>query len=250
MSGKYIVKVSKERWERAQEWEREVWLTTQKMRAKYGKNIIWKLLALLGLKPKYRGDDWNYWWKKQFHDYDFLPEIVENAIELGCGPYTNFRLIFEQCTPKHLFLSDPLIRTYVNFKLTFVSEMYRKGLCLIDDHPIEELPFAPVYFNLTVMINVLDHVQDAELCMKNAISITSPGGFLLLSQDLTNEEDMRKIEGTEGEVGHPNKLNHNWLDGFLVGIFEPIIYEILPRELGRAPDAHYGTYIFAGRKSK
>ncbi len=245
---KYIIKISRERWEMAQEWEREHWVKTQKMRAKYGKNIIWKFIALLGLKSKYRGDDWNYWWKRQFNDYNFLPEVIENAIELGCGPYTNFRLIIERCVPKHLFLSDPLIRTYVNFKQTFVSEMYRKGLCIIDDQTIEEFPFAPDYFDLCVMINVLDHVQDAELCMKNAINITKPGGILIIGQDLTDEEDMHRIEGAEGEVGHPIKIGHDWLDKFIKRKFESLIYKILPREEGRAPIAHYGTYIFAGKK--
>jgi len=65
------------------------------MRAKYGKNIIWKILALSKLKPKYKGDDWNYWWRKVFDNYKFLPTHVNNAIELGCGPYTNARLVLE-----------------------------------------------------------------------------------------------------------------------------------------------------------
>jgi len=186
----YITKVTSNRWKEALEWERAGWVAKERKNAKCCRNIIWELLSVVGLKPKYRGDDWNHWWKKQFRNYDFLPSGVENAIELGCGPYTNVRLMIETITPRHLVLSDPLIRTYVNFRLSFVSQMYRKGLCIIDDHPIEKCAFAPDYFDVTVMINVLDHVQDAELCMMNARNIVKPGGILIIGQDLTNEVDM------------------------------------------------------------
>jgi len=241
-------KVNRHRWEQAQSWERDHWILAQKARSKWGKDYIWRILAFLRIKPKYRGDDWNYWWKKQFNNYEFLPDKVENAIELGCGPYTNMRLIIEKCMPKHIFLSDPLIRTYVNFSQTFVAYMYKEGKCIIDDHPIEECPFADNYFDLTVMINVLDHVMDAELCITKAIAITKPGGILLIGQDLTNEEDIERKKGEQEDVGHPIKIDHEFLNSFLEKKFEPILYKILPREEGRNPQAHYGTFIFAGRK--
>lgn len=245
---KIRTKVTKERWQKAQDWEKNFWIFTQKQRAKYGKNAIWKILALIGLKSKYRGDDWNEWWREQFDNYGFLPEKVNNAVELGCGPYTNFRLINEKCSPKHLFLSDPLIKTYINFKQTFVSEMFLKGGCLIDDHPIEEGPFASNYFDLTVMINVLDHVCDATLCVKNAIRITKPAGILIIGQDLTDDDDWEKIANKPEDIGHPIKVNHKWLDDLLLTDFEVIRQKILPRESGRNPKHHYGTYLFAGRK--
>src|SRR5262249_17473870 len=153
------------------------------------KNYVWRLLAAFGLVPKHRGEDWNAWWKSQFDDYAFLPASVNNALEVGCGPYTNMRLIMERCQPGHIVLSDPLIRTYVHFKLPFVAESYRKALCMLDDHLLEELPFANNYFALAVMINVLDHVQDARQCMKNLLRVTRPGGFVIIGQELSNDED-------------------------------------------------------------
>src|SRR5437660_4560151 len=160
-------KVDRDRWLQAQQWERQHWVRTQKERARYCKNYIWRLLRLSGAVAKYRGDDWNLWWKNQFNEYRFLPKVVHNALELGCGPYTNVRLMLERCRFEHLYLSDPLIRTYVKFKLTFVADMYKSAECVLDDHPAEELPFASNYFDLVVMINVLDHVQNASLCMDN-----------------------------------------------------------------------------------
>ena len=177
------------------------------MMGKYGKNVVWKALTALKVKEKYRGNDWNDWWKTQFNDYGFLPAEMDNMVELGCGPYTNTRLILEKTSPKHLVLSDPLIRTYVNFDNAFVAGMYREGFCTIDDHPIEECPFAENYFDLSVMINVLDHVKDADLCMKNAMKIIKPGGIFIFGQDLTNDEDMRKRQGKPEDVGHPIYLD-------------------------------------------
>ena len=241
-------KVTPERWEAAQQWEREHWVGAQNARARFFKNYIWRTLSAMGIVSKYHGDDWNSWWKGQFGDYSFLPTVVHNALEVGCGPYTNVRLMLDRCKFDHLYLSDPLIRTYVNFKLTFVSERYRKADCMLDDHPLEELPFADNYFDLVVMINVLDHVQDAGECMRNLIRVIKPGGILILGQDLTNEQDLIALKTDAGAVGHPIKLDAEWFHPFFEGKFTPIIHKVLSREQGRAPDYHYGDLIFAGRK--
>ncbi len=241
-------KVTSERWRAAQQWERQHWVGAQKMRARLFKNYIWRLLSVAGIVSKYRGDDWNLWWANQFDDYRFLPRTVPNALEVGCGPYTNVRLMLEHCQFDHLYLSDPLIRTYVKFKLTFVAERYRNADCMLDDHPLEELPFADNYFDLGVMINVLDHVRDAGQCMKNLIRVIKPGGILILGQDLTNEEDLVALKDDPGAVGHPIKLDAEWFTPFFGKSFAPIIDKVLSRELGRAPDYHCGDLIFAGRK--
>jgi SAM-dependent methyltransferase len=241
-------RVSTEAWQAAQTWERQHWVGAQQARARFGKNYIWRLLALLRMVPKHRGDDYNTWWRQQFENYAFLPHAVDNAIEVGCGPYTNMRLIQERCKPRHLVLSDPLIRTYVGFKLTFVAELYKKAGCILDDHPLEELPFADRYFDLAVMINVLDHVRDAHACMRNLLRVTKSGGCVILGQDLSNDEDMAALRRDLGAVGHPIKLDHLWFEPYLKTGFDPILYKVLGRAEGRAPDCHYGTLIFAGRK--
>ena len=112
-----IDNVNHDRWQVAQAWEREHWLRNNKALGKYGKNFVWRLLALFGIVEKYRGDDRNLWWKRAFEDYKALPSVVDNALEVGCGPYTNMRLIRQACQPSHLFLSDPLIKTYLKFKM-------------------------------------------------------------------------------------------------------------------------------------
>jgi ubiquinone/menaquinone biosynthesis C-methylase UbiE len=239
--------VDQERWQTAQNWEKSHWLRNNKALGKFGKNYLWRLLALMGRVEKYRGDDRNKWWESMFDNYRFLPASADNALEVGCGPYTNMRLIQKVCKPSHLYLSDPLIRTYAKFKMTFVSEMYGEVACCLDDHPLEDLPFADNYFNLTVMINVLDHVRDADACMRNLIRVTRPGGTMLIGQDLTSPEDLaRQPEGVQ--IGHPITLDEAWFKPYFEKQFQPLLAKTLPREVGWAPEWHYGTLIFAGRK--
>jgi len=239
-------RVEQSTWNEAQEWEREFWLREQKNLARHGKNQAWRALALLGLMDKYRGDDDNHWWAGLFDNYSFLPTQIENAIEVGCGPYTNMRLVQRRCVPKHLFLSDPLMRTYIRFKRTFLREMYKAGACILDDHPLESLPFKDGYFDLAVMINVLDHVQDAHACMDSLVRILSPGGYVVIGQDLTDDSDLR-AHPDGMRTGHPITLNESWFSSYLE-CFDPIIKKTLSRAEGRTPQWHYGTLAFVGVK--
>lgn len=239
-------KVERERWQTAQDWERDHWIRGHKELARYGKNVAWRILSAFGLVEKYRGNDRNQWWKQSFDNYRALPPTVNNALEVGCGPYTNMRLIREVCRPQHIFLSDPLIRTYVQFKMTFLNEMHRQAACCLDDHPLEDLPFADSYFDLAVMINVLDHVRDAQLCMKNLVRVVKSGGYLVIGQDLTNEEDLnRQPEGLQ--IGHPVTLNKEWFGPYLDTCCE-LFSKVIPRDQGWAPQWHYGTLVYIGKK--
>ena len=239
--------VDLEQWRAAQVWEHDFWIRQQKNLAKFGKNHIWRVLAALGMVEAYRGDDHNQWWASCFDNYRFLPSEVDNAIEVGCGPYTNMRLVRKACAPAHLVLSDPLIRTYARFKMTFVNEMYREASCYLDDHPLEDTPFKSDYFDLAVMLNVLDHVQDANACMRSLTRIVKPGGIVIIGQDLTDEEDL--LTHPEGmRTGHPITLDNEWFCPQLERDFSPLIWKTLPRSAGRTPHWHSGTLLFAGTK--
>jgi len=240
--------VTEDKWLEAQEWEKAHWVNTQRLRARYFKNWIWRAMNICGLVDKYRGDDWNKWWSSQFNDYDFLPPVVDDAIEVGCGPYTNLRYVIKRCRPNHMFLSDPLIRTYIQFKLSFTADAYRRGFCVLDDHPLEHIPYRDNYFDVLLMINVLDHVKDAGKCMENATRILKQGGILVLGQDLTNEDDLKVLNEDPGLVGHPVKLPEEWFVPRLEPHFETVVKKLLPREMGREPANHYATLVFAGRK--
>jgi SAM-dependent methyltransferase len=215
-----IKSVSLDRWKMAQKWELDVWKKCQEI-----------------------GDDWNIWWASHFDKYSFLDKNIGKAIELGCGPFTNLRLILPNRIWDRLVCSDPLAGEYIKLTPTWLAQAF-KTVVEIDTNPIEKCVFEPNSFDLIVMINVLDHVQDADVCLKNAIRICNPNGWFILGQDLTSEDDMRKYPD---DVGHPIRLLFEDIEPYLCG-FRYQILKVLKRSEGRNPDAHYGTLIFAGRK--
>ncbi len=222
--------ISQSRWEQAQQWELAHW-----RRESRGLRAWLRRLRGRG------GDDWNHWWAARFDNYRFIPQELDNVIELGCGPYTNVRLIVEDRSVRHLVCSDPLVLHYCALPGSWIRRAVRSGNLSLDDHAIENAPFKEKYFDLVIMINVLDHVQDAFRCLAAATSLVKPGGLLLLGQDLTAEED--DIE----DVGHPIRLHLTDILPYLTN-FEPVLQETLTRKQGRNPSVHYATLVFAGRR--
>ena len=79
------------------------------------KRIVWPLAAPVLRALNWRrawGDDWNHWWRDQF-DVIRSPAHLGDCVELGCGPYTNTRLILEGRTANRVVCSDPLVRSYL-----------------------------------------------------------------------------------------------------------------------------------------
>jgi hypothetical protein len=98
-----------------------------------------------------------------------------------------------------------------------------------------------------ICINVLDHPRDADLCLGEIWRVLKPGGYILLGQDLSNEEDFARYPESWSDVGHPIKLDEGALSPHLAG-YEPVLNRRLPREAGRKPEAHHATLLFIGRK--
>ncbi len=238
--------VSEERWRRAQEWEAAFWRSQNPAAAQTlaarAKRLVKRMLGRAKASP---GDDWNYWWAERFENYRALPSGMESAVELGCGPYTNLRLILAGREVRRVVCSDPLIQEYLKFEERWLGQAWRRGAVEVDDHAIEECPFASEAFELVVMINVLDHVRDAMECLRQAARITRPGGWIVVGQDLSNAEDAAR---TGEDIGHPIRIDHDTLDAELLPKFEAVMRGVLSREEGRNPQAHYGTYLIVGRK--
>ena len=240
-----VLSVSHERWLEAQAWECELWETSQYKRG--WRRLAWPVLKLALRAVRWRrawGDDWNHWWADRFDGYAFLPADLGDYIELGCGPYTNTRLILSGRTARRTVCSDPLAARYVTFRDRWLSKAHREGLVEIDTHPIEDLPFEPATFDVVVMNNVLDHVQDAGLCLERATGLLRAGGIFVLGQDLSDEEDVRRHPY---DIGHPIRLAREDVDRHLEG-FETLLRKDLTREQGRDPRLHYSTLVFAGAK--
>lgn len=232
--GSSVTKVSKARWLEAQAWERQAWRNAEPGRLKN----IWRRISGRNVD----GDDWNCWWAEQFGGYEFLPKDLGAYIELGCGPYTNTRLIIANRSTTRCVCSDPLIHTYLEFEQRWLSSAHHLGIVEVDDHPVEDLPFAAGTFDTVVMINVLDHVQDADACLKAAVSLLRPNGHFILGQDLSDDADAQLPQDT----GHPIRMH---LDDVLLhlGALETVRFSVLERGEGRNPEAHYATLVYVGR---
>jgi len=237
--------VSEERWRQAQEWEAAFWRSQNPVAASLAARAKRLVKRALGWPKAAPGDDWNHWWAEKFENYRAIPLQLARVAELGCGPYTNLRLILPGRQVGEAWCSDPLMAEYLKFEEQWLAQAWRQGAVRVDDHAIEECVFASEDFDLVVLINVLDHVRDSVQCLWQAARITRPGGFLIVGQDLSNAEDVAR---TGEDIGHPIRIDEETLDAELAPRFGAVLRRVLSREEGRNPEAHYGTYLFIGRK--
>src|SRR5206468_351317 len=100
-----VVRVPKQRWQQAQRYERETWMVANTAAS----------------------DDRNSAHYGGFRGYEALRgRTFLRAIELGCGPFTNLRLIGRTCTIAQCSLLDPLIKDYLNHPhCTYNRQMLR-----------------------------------------------------------------------------------------------------------------------------
>lgn len=206
------------------------------------------------------GDDCNLWWYAAFNRYEVLKgKHFSNVIEVGCGPHTNIRLILPLIRFEQMWLEDPLIHQYIKMKterrilrflrfssLTTVASLARHYPVTLLSEKLEELSLPDKSIDLCICINVLDHVQDVDQCLRQMRRILK-NGVLVLAQDLSNEEDRGSCPESWSDIGHPIKMDARFLDSYLSDV-APLYRRILPREEGRNPRCHYGTYLFVGQK--
>jgi len=199
------------------------------------------------------GDDWNRWWMERFDYYNPIKgQTFENVLEVGCGPHTNLWHILKVCNAKRIYLEDPLIQYYLTHNLN--SRIRLSGLNHIQEFlantknieisssPLESLPYKDASMGLVVCINVLDHVRDYDLCMSEMLRVLNKGGCLILGQDLTNDEDFKTCPETITDIGHPVKVDMDIIQNSLNGM-DTVFEKVLPRQEGRNPRCHYGTYL-------
>ena len=203
----------------AQQWEKDVW-------RRYSTD----------------GEDWNPWWAQKFSGYEFLKgRKILSMLEVGCGPWAKNTIIILGVigNDKRVVLEDPLLDDYISTGKT-ITKLNAERFSV----PLEELVL-PVKVDLVVCINVLDHVYSVGLCMDAIFRSLNREGIVIVGQDLTNDEDVSKTPNAD--VGHPVRIEASSCMEHL-SVYRPIYQQILPRETGRNPSAHYGTLLFAGEK--
>ena len=248
------MKVPELRWHEAQSFERGYWTGQQRpvvLRAirRAARLMVCDRPTLRAVvehrDSHFYGDDSNYWWLEKFGSYAEIPSRTPNALEVGCGPQTNLRLIARHTRTSRLYGTDPLMPTYLQLAGSWVRSMHRAGKLEVRKDKAESLSFSDDSMHLLACINVLDHCQDAEAAIQEMHRVLVPNGCFVLGVELTNEEDM-KVVGDD--PGHPLRFTHDAMDALVLPRFQVIRRKVLPREESRIPSFHYGTYIFIGRK--
>ena len=192
-----VPRVDEDRWKEAQSYERKTWCDSP------AKNM---------------GTDRNEDHEKQFGGYNqlnfSLPNKTINIIELGCGPFTNLRLIIPQIYRKlgDIDLLDPLINDYVNNTLncTYKNGYLNTHKVNLIASPIEKYNSDKKY-QLLVMINVIEHCFDVDIIFDKIYEILEPGGIFIFHDKFLREENVNEIHDRFYDSGHPLKLPYKYI---------------------------------------
>lgn len=211
---KGVAKVPKERWEKAQRTE-------------------WKHWMNLGINSK---DDRNFYHLEKFNHYQALKGLTfKHALEVGCGPFTNLRIIANYCKIEKCSLNDPLINNYLKHTNCFYNESYlfndaneANGFKKLFNKlsrkkvPIDKLyasPFEEIQsgnkFDLIVIINVIEHCYDIELFFNKIIDLLADGGILIFEDKLYDIEKTGEDVQVVYDAAHPLRVNKDLILDFL-----------------------------------
>lgn len=226
---KGIAKVDKGRWEKAQKAEHTHWMK-------------------LGLQTI---NDRNI---AHYNNYEAYKSIKEKrfskAIEIGCGPFTNLRLIGSVCKIEKCVLLDPLVDYYlkhphcpydnsylyiespgITYKASrkyftrlyrFIRKMVYKKIIIesLFNIPFEEFETNKKY-DLVVIINVLEHCYDVEKVFKNINNILNKNGVLIFSDKLMTIEKIQNEVNVIYDAAHPLRINKDFILDYLKNNFIP-----------------------------
>jgi len=196
-----IVKVDASRWKEAQAYERKTWCDSA------GKTM---------------SSDRNEDHEKNFGAYDILnillPNTPLNVIELGCGPFTNLRLILSKLfkTINKIDLLDPLINDYVKYtdNCTYKNGNLNGLSVNLINSSIEEFLTLQVY-DMIVMVNVIEHCYDVDIIFKRILQMLSTNGIFVFHDKFLKEENINEIHDRYYDSGHPLKLTYKYIKNIL-----------------------------------
>jgi SAM-dependent methyltransferase len=188
-----VVAVSRERWELAQKAEATHWM-------KLGADSC---------------DDRNSEHACNMDYYNCIRgKHFNNAIEIGCGPFTNLRVISCRCKIDKCTLLDPLIDQYLTHKGCTYKTGYLNGIpTKTINKPAEDISYEK--YDLVVLINVLEHCYDAGKVMENAIEICNNGGIFIFHDKLYDTRITKSETLTLFDAAHPLRSGHSFVEKYL-----------------------------------
>lgn len=235
--GKGVTQVTLERWNMAQRAERRHWLEIGRGTA----------------------DDRNHDHMSEFDGYSALAgKHITHAIELGCGPFTNLRLLGGVANIDRCTLLDPLIESYLTHnnvqysrEVLFVESGLRlptalgrkvsrrvgrllrqlnKGRKIPVERmlslPIETMPLDGVY-DLTVLINVIEHCYDIEQVFSNILAVTQK--HIVFHDKYYLHDEVSKTIRDHFDAAHPLRVDRSVIDAFLHSSFTPLFHKTVKK---------------------
>lgn len=189
-SDRGVVSVDYDRWVIAQGYEKKTWMQQQ----------------------IHAHDDHNDLNAQWFDRYSVLRGMTfNNAIEIGCGPFTNMRYILQNVTCDSVTLLDPLINEYVNHP----NCSYKNGkIGLVDVkciHSSMEAYKTDTKYDLVVMINVLEHCMNADDVLNNILGLMAIGGVLVFCESTAKPKVAKYLY----DAGHPIRIVDSVVNDFM-----------------------------------
>lgn len=261
--GRGVTAVPRERWAEAQYAERLHWM-------RHGIRSI---------------ADRNDHHLENFDHYRVLEGMrFHHAIELGCGPFTNLRLIGLHCSIDRCDLLDPLIEEYLSHpNCTYTRQSLMLARHLSDENmlnrilghfctgPFNQLrkrinPHVPVgslipsaietmpadtTYDLLCIINVIEHCYDLDLVFRNIAAVLEPGGILVFHDRYYDEADVPELLASHYDAAHPLRVDRKIIDDFLQEHFVPLFSNVTTQtNFLKETDEKisFDTIYFIGRK--
>ena len=196
-----IHKVPEERWKMAQKYERRTWME-------------------LSLSTK---DDRNFDHIEKFDSFNTIKDEFSNknsVIELGCGPFTNLRLLTDMFANSQLVLLDPLINDYISHENCSykTGSLNGKKVSLINSTIEEFNPNnysyeIPDKFDAVIMMNVIEHCFDVNAIFDKILQILNKDGIFIFAD--VYFKDVRTLVSNLYDAGHPLRLSELKMNEFL-----------------------------------
>lgn len=231
-----IVTVSDDDWARAQAYEYATWMRR-------------------GLRAR---DDRNHDHARAFLQFRPIQgRRYARALEVGCGPFTNMRLLLEHVRVDSITLLDPLINQYLKHPgctykrgrlggllrgswgslvpaLRHPWQTLREEAALVLAGGVRGTPVSLIasaiedyktdeQFDLIVMINVLEHCRNAEQVFARLRNLAAPGCTLVFHDKLYNPNRLREDLQHAYDVGHPLRVAAQELRGNITNGFTPLL---------------------------
>jgi SAM-dependent methyltransferase len=155
-----------------------------------------------------------------FDYFRSLPVNLGHVLEIGAGPYTKARLILEQANHRviqSLTLVDPLLDDYLanpNITTSFTTEQLciEKTCIPVTLYSTTAESFHPQQqkFDTILLVNTLEHAENAVDIMHNIYLILKKGGIFIFGEEYTSSFQLQVAD-----LCHPIRILPRFLYDYL-----------------------------------